>query len=468
MNRRRFLSCTAVSALATGLSVIILGAAASQTPEQRYFDWTTLPFPSEELAARRTMLATRLRAAGGGVFLTPAQKGTSEGFTFRQADTFWYLTGLEFPDAVLALDADTGRATLYAPARDARFESAARPNDFPGRPLQADATVGRRAGLDDVRPIERLGEDVAGWVKAGRALRVDPGTPEPVGRPILDPVQTWTPAIHFIAWLQQAQPEARLLSAYAEVARTRMVKSAREVDLMRRAARLAVDGIAHAARFVKAGVDERTLEAEFEAFCKRGGAQRLPFASIVKSGPNALWPWRILATHNDRRNRQMTDGEMVIFDVGCELDGYVSDTGRTFPVSGTFSAVQREILAMEVRVADALIAALRPGVTLRDAQREGARAMPEAARPYMQAGLFFGHHLGLSSGDPSLDDEPLAPGMVVTVEPWYYNHDRGISVFTEDVILITPGGRENLTGHVPRSPEGLETLMRAQKVGGPW
>ncbi|MDH4066499.1 MAG: M24 family metallopeptidase, partial [Acidobacteriota bacterium] len=66
------------------------------------------------------------------------------------------------------------------------------------------------------------------------------------------------------------------------------------------------------------------------------------------------------------------------------------------------------------------------------------------------------------------DDEPLAPGMVVTVEPWYYNHDRGISVFTEDVILITPGGRENLTGHVPRSPEGLETLMRAQKVGGPW
>jgi len=79
----------------------------------------------------------------------------------------------------------------------------------------------------------------------------------------------------------------------------------------------------------------------------------------------------------------------------------------------------------------------------------------------MQTGTFFGHHLGLSPGDPSLEDEPLAPGMVITVEPWYYNHDRQIAVFTEDVILITPQGRENLTGHVARSPDGLEALMRS-------
>ncbi|MEZ5285831.1 MAG: M24 family metallopeptidase [Vicinamibacterales bacterium] len=157
----------------------------------------------------------------------------------------------------------------------------------------------------------------------------------------------------------------------------------------------------------------------------------------------------------------MRDGELVIFDVGCELDGYVSDTGRTFPVSGRFSDEQRRILAMEVGISDALIAALGPGVTLGDAQRRGIRDMPAEARPYMQAGLFFGHHLGLSSGDPFLDDVPLEPGMIVTVEPWYYNHDRGISVFTEDVILITPDGRENLTGHVARSPDGLEALMQA-------
>ena len=121
---------------------------------------------------------------------------------------------------------------------------------------------------------------------------------------------------------------------------------------------------------------------------------------------------------------------------------------------------------MEVGVSDALIAALRPGVTLRAAQLAGAAAIPAEARPYMQTGLFFGHHLGLSSGDPSLDDAPMLPGMIVTVEPWYYNHDRDLAVFTEDVILITPAGRENLTGHVARSPEGLEAVMRRHRPAG--
>jgi Xaa-Pro aminopeptidase len=117
---------------------------------------------------------------------------------------------------------------------------------------------------------------------------------------------------------------------------------------------------------------------------------------------------------------------------------------------------------MEVAVADAVIAAMRPGVSLLDVQRIAERAIPASARPYMQTGAFFGHHLGLSSGDPFIDDVPLAPGMVITVEPWYYNHDRGTSVFTEDVILITPAGRENLTGHLARSPEALEALLRAR------
>jgi Xaa-Pro aminopeptidase len=443
------------------LGVAAVPLAAQHTPEQRYFDWTELPFPPAELAARRTALARALGATGGGVFLSPAAAGVSDGFTFRQLDTFWYLTGLEVPDSVVALDSDTGRTTLYAPLHDARFENSSRRNDFPGRPLQTDPGLGPRAGLTDLRPIAQFETDLASWVASGRTLRVDPGGPGTLAPNAGGPIQAPAPLAHFATWLAHRHPAARLASAYREVALTRMVESPAEIDLMRRSARLGVDGIAHAARFVREGVDERGLEGELEAFYKRGGAARLPFASIIKSGPNALWPWRILATHNDRRNRAMRDGELVIFDVGCELQGYVSDTGRTFPVSGRFTDDQRAILTMEVRVADAIIAAMRPGVTLGDVQRVAERAIPDDARRYMQTGSFFGHHLGLSSGDPSVDDMPLAPGMVITVEPWYYNHDRGISVFTEDVILITADGRENLTGHVARTPAGLEALMRA-------
>ena len=77
----------------------------------------------------------------------------------------------------------------------------------------------------------------------------------------------------------------------------------------------------------------------------------------------------------------------------------------------------------------------------------------------MQVGLFFGHHLGLSTGDPNLPSARLKPGMIFTVEPWYYNHDDEISVFTEDVVLVTADGCEVLSKNLPRIPADLEKLM---------
>ena len=129
-----------------------------------------------------------------------------------------------------------------------------------------------------------------------------------------------------------------------------MVKGREEIALLRQAAEITSFGIRAAARTIHSGVDERSLEAEFEVEIKRRGAQRLAFDSIIKSGPNSLWPWRILASHYDRRNRSMRNGELVIFDVGCELDHYSSDVGRTFPVSGHFSDRQRQLIEMVVNV----------------------------------------------------------------------------------------------------------------------
>ncbi|MGE3274039.1 MAG: aminopeptidase P N-terminal domain-containing protein [Vicinamibacterales bacterium] len=463
--RRRLLLAVAALALVGGGAVWVMGryrgeatAEARPTPEQRYFDWTTLPFDAGELAARRDRLRERLSAGGGGVYLAPSQRGVSEGFTFRQLDDFYYFTGLELPDSVLAIDAD-GEAIVFAPRRDARFENPSRRNDFPGRPLADDPEIARRAGIT-IEPIEALAPFLAGLAASGRTARVNPGAPGEVPRPTLTFTADWTPEQHFIAWLRATYPALTLSSAYDAVATLRMIKSNTEIALMRRAASVGATGIAHAAGFVKAGVDERTLEGELEAYYKRHGSARLGFSSIIKSGPNALWPWRILAAHAERRNRQMQDGELVIFDVGCEIGGYTSDVGRTFPVSGEFSDEQRAILEMEVAVSDALIAAMRPGVTLAEVQRAGAEAIPAEHRPYMQTGFYFGHHIGLSSGDPNLMEATLQPGMVITVEPWYYNHDRGISVFTEDDILITATGAENLTAEVPRTPDALERLLR--------
>lgn len=467
MTHRLFTVVAALGALTTAAAGAAQEGAGEPgpTPEQRFFDWTAMPFPAGVFDRRRAAVAAALRETDGGVLLVPARDGFSYGETFRQLDDFYYFTGLELPNSVLAVPAEAARAQLFVPGRDARFENPSRPNDYPGRPLGEDPELARRAGKVDVRAYGELAGAVAGWVEAGRPIWVDAGRRGAAGDPASDFVFTWSPGEALWFHLRALHPGADLRNAYEPVARLRMVKGPEEIAVLRRAARLTADGIAHAAGFIRDGVDERTLEAELEAAFKRGGSQRLAFDSIIKSGPNSLWPWRVLAAHYDRRNRAMRDGELVIFDVGCELDHYASDAGRTFPVSGRFSPRQRELVEMATAVADAVIAAVRPGRTFAELQAVAEAAIPPAERRHMQTGLFFGHHIGLAVGDPRLEERPLAPGMVFTVEPWYYNHGEGVAVFLEDDVLVTEEGCENLTASLPRSPGELEALVMAGRAG---
>ncbi|MEZ4700053.1 MAG: Xaa-Pro peptidase family protein [Rhodothermales bacterium] len=450
-----------VALFLAGLCLASPARGQSGAPEQRYFDWTDLPFADDEYDRRRQGIARQLLDAGGGMLLVPSRDGVSHGETFRQLDDFMYLTGLELPNAILVFNADAREMLLFVPDRDARFENPGRPNDFPGRPVLDDTLFAQKTGIP-MLPLAQLREVLSAWASTDRPLYVNAGAPGPITPVEVGYFAHFTPAEHLIHYLQTTYGSARLENAYAMFARVRMVKSSAEIARLHAAARLTGNAIARAAQQVKPGVTERDMEAVVEAACKEGGGQRMPFAPIVKSGPNALWPWRILAAHYNRRNRAMQAGEVVIFDVGCELGYYVSDVGRTLPVSGTFTEEQKKLLDMQRAVSDAIIAAVKPGVTFADLQQAARAATPAEALPFMQVADFFGHHIGLDAGDPSLRDAPLEAGMVFTVEPWYYNHRTGQSVFLEDVILVTEQGAENLTSYLPRTPERLEMLMKGQ------
>lgn len=445
--------------LVVSLALAPQGSRSSHTPQQTFFEWTKMPFPKEVYASRRDRMLQELGRSGGGLFLVPSRYGVSDGFTFRQLDDFLYFTGLELPDSMLVLDADRGQTSLYAPPRDARYASPSRENDFPGRTLGADPELAPRSGIERIRPFLELSDDVAKWVAEGRLLRVDFGRSGVIPEVGSDFIARSQPAEALTFHLQSRYPGVRLKNAFEDVARLRMVKGLEEIAVMRRVCDLTASAIRQTAAFVQNGVDERSLEGELEAAFKRGGGQRLGFASIIKSGPNSLWPWRILAANYDRRNRAMRDGDLVIFDVGTELDSYVSDVGRTFPVSGRFTPEQKKKLELVTKVSDAILDAVRPGITFKDLKRTALANIPEEEKPYMQAGGHFGHHIGLSSGDPALPEALLEPGMIFTIEPWYYNHDEGISVFIEDVVLVTKDGHENLTSSLPRAPEDLERLV---------
>jgi Xaa-Pro aminopeptidase len=431
------------------------------TPEQRYGDWVRrLPFRPQEYSFRRSNMIRLLRASGGGVLLVPSSDGSTHGDTFRQLEDFWYYTGLEVPNSMLVLDVEQDRALLFMPETDYRFENPGRANDFPGRPLLSDYQLRSIGGVEEYRSMEEFEGYLAQRVRERTPIRVNGGSPGALVEPelplfgSLDPLQT------MIARIRADYPQAHLVNAFEEVAMGRMIKSRYEIQRMQTAADATVQAIRAAAVRIRAGVDERTLQGVFESTCRTLGSQTIPFTPIVKAGPNSLWPWRVLAAHYDRRNRPLESDELVILDVGCEVDGYISDVGRTFPVSGRFTELQEEKLRLSTSVADAIIEAIRPGVTFTELSAVAYEAIPDDEEKYMQTPSFFGHHIGMNAGDPALPAEPLAPGMVFTVEPWYYNHDLGVSVFVEDVVLVTPEGAEVLTSGLARTPEALEALIR--------
>lgn len=396
-----------------------------------------------------------------GLVLIPSRDGISHGETFRQLDDFYYFTGLELPNSVFVLDIKNNWWAVYGPEKDLRFVSESRPNDFPGRPLISDPQIATKAGIS-LRGMEEFEALMTEKARQGATILVNNGRREGAVLKSWDYTENPTPVQIMANALNDKHKGFRFKNCHTDIAKLRMQKSASEIALMRKSTAINVKAIKAAAREIRSGVDERYLEGILEGNYKLNGANRLAFGSIVKSGPNALWPWRILATHYDRRNRKLENGDLVIFDVGCEYKYYVSDVGRTFPVSGKFSTRQREILNMEVSIADALIDYIKPGITFAELRDLAYHTIPENEKKYMQTNLFFGHHLGLSTGDPNLPEVELKAGMVFTVEPWYYNHDEQISVFTEDVILVTEDGCEVLSKDLPRTPEDLEKLMHPE------
>ncbi len=447
--------------IATILMMLIAAfQLVAQTPQQSYFEWTDLPFSKEELTQRRSNLLETLKREGkSGIVLIPARDGRSHGETFRQLDDFYYFTGLELPNSLLVMDTETNGVSIYVPEMDARFASASRPNDFPGRPLIDDLELPAKTGLT-FRNISEFAGLLDRNAEAGRSILVNNGRLGKINYASNDYIAHYSPIQILLLAIQEKHPGLQHGNIYESIAKVRLIKSSAEIEVMRKTTLINIEGIRTAGKTIKPGIDERYLEGVLEGNYKVNGAQRLAFGSIIKSGPNSLWPWRILATHYNRRNRVMEEGELVIFDVGCEYNQYVSDVGRTFPVSGRFTDRQREILAMEVKVADQFIEYVKPGITFGDLKKLSEQIIPEDAKQYMQVGLFYGHHLGLSTGDPNLPEAPLQPGMIFTVEPWYYNHDEQLSVFTEDVILVTESGCEVLSKDLPRTPEAIEALMQ--------
>jgi Xaa-Pro aminopeptidase len=229
---------------------------------------------------------------------------------------------------------------------------------------------------------------------------------------------------------------------------------------------------------------EYEIEAELLYAFRKGGAQFPAYSPIVASGANAC------VLHYVGNDARMADGDLLLIDAGCELDGYASDITRTFPVNGKFSGPQRDIYELVLAAQDAAMRETRPGKGWNEPHDAAVRTLTQGMldlgllsgtleealeketyrRFYMHR---TGHWLGLDvhdAGDYKANGDwrPLVPGMTLTVEPGLYVRPGegvpeaywNIGVRIEDDVLVTESGCEVLTFETPKSIADIEALMR--------
>lgn len=448
-------------------------------------------FPPDEFRDRWNRLFDRI---GENAVALVQGAPLARGFEYpRQTNTFYYLTGIETPHSYVWLDGRTREVTVFLPPRNEKLEKGE------GKLLSA-ATgdlVKQLVGVDYVKSTddmrgnwlrEALGKDIPTLYTP---FRPEEGYAQ--SRYELDLANTAIANDHWDGRIPREMrlvsllktrgpkpwdaPELKVKDLSPILDDLRMIKSKREIDLIRRASEIAGYGVIEAIRSTRPGVTEYQLDAAARYIFLVNGARLDGYRSITASGIE-----NINTGHYFRNTRTLEAGDLVLMDYAPDYRYYVSDIGRMWPVNGTYSAEQRELLEPILRYRDFVLERIRPGVMASQVLDEAAEAMEdwfddhpfmnkryeEAARDMVAKGSgVFSHPVGMAvhdDGDYNYRRLPLAPGMVFSVDPTLRVPEENLYLRYEDTVVVTEDGVENFTDFLASELDDLEALMRDDGV----
>lgn len=465
---------------------------------RRYHTAMNMPY-----AQRRQALARQLGEGGIAIIPTAAEqpRNRDSAFLFRHDSYFYYLTGFTEPHALLVLTGE-GTATLFCAPKDLEREIW---DGYRLGPEAAPAALGVDAAYSFAELDARLPRLLENRSQVWYPFATHPGL-----------------AARVEGWLNQVRARVRygaLCPAQQSDLCTllddmRLVKDAHEQAIMRRAAQISAGAHVRAmqcsARRLRAGqeVREYHLDAELLHEFRLHGSQYPAYGSIVAAGANAC------VLHYRADAAPVRDGELVLIDAGCELDGYASDITRTFPANGRFTGPQRALYDLVLASQDAAVTATRPGARFTDPHDATVAVLAQGlldlglldrnkagtAQDVIESRAYFqfymhrtGHWIGMDVHDCGSYVEPsevgqtserkdplsgetitnrpsriLRPGMALTIEPGLYVrpaegvpeafHNIGIRI--EDDAFVTEDGCELITRGVPVRADEIEALMR--------
>ena len=434
---------------------------------------------TSRFAERRAALARHMK---NGIAVIPTaperMRNRDSDYLYRFDSYFYYLTGFTEPGSVLILHTREGatgasetRSVLFCRDKDVERETW---EGFRWGPEAAKSEF----GFDETYSINTLDEMAPKMLANQPALYYAPGAEV-----------DWDARI--MGWLNRVRAQGRTgVTAPNEIhdVRTvldemRLFKDASEIATMRSAADISAAAHLKAMAATRPGRMEFEIEAELLYEFRRRGAQFPAYWPIVAGGANAC------ILHYRANDKRLTDGDLLLIDAGCELDGYASDVTRTWPVNGRFSPQQKDAYQLVLASQDAAFAAITPGAHWNAPHEAAVRVL---AQGFIDFGLcegtldkvietedyrrFYmhrtGHWLGLDvhdAGEYKTAGEwrALEPGMMLTVEPGCYIRpgDKvpeafwNIGIRIEDDVLVTATGYDVITRDTPKSVADIEALV---------
>jgi Xaa-Pro aminopeptidase len=414
--------------------------------------------PAAAYRARRQALAAR--AANGVVllFASTEAEGPNDLYGYRPDDNFYYLSGWAEPgSALLVAAADSGRPyteIFFLPRRNPVQEK------WTGAKLgPEDPSAAATLGFDRVKSLDELPGELTRLLPAKEAkLYTD--------IPVYDKTSNSQAPLEWLKRVNSFPLGTGFLDVRSLIASLRTAKDQGEIELIRKATDASVAAHLAAMRTIRPGISERELSALLQYEWGKRGCERPAYAPIVGSGINST----VLHYSDDSRTTQA--GETVVIDAGGEYALYATDITRTLPVSGKFSARQREIYDIVLSAQQAAIAAFQSGTS--HLLRKQSDSLYDAAYNYINThgkdlhgqplGQYFihglSHYVGLNVHDEGDYELPVGPGMVFTIEPGIYIPEEKLGVRIEDTFYVDKKGKlVNLSGALPRTADEVERAI---------
>ncbi len=434
-------------------------------------------FPHEEFAERRARIMAQIDDGVAVIQGTTERPGEQ---ALRQNNQFFYLSGVVEPWAILVIDGKAKQSTLFlGPFDERREQRRFGPGLSPGR------EAAKVTGIEAVLDRSELGNILSAIGNEGRTI-FTPFRPEVLGEASSsDPVKLWNAIKEdpwdgrvsreeaFITKLKAAAPQSKIQDLDPLVDDMRVIKSAREIAVIREATRITGLGIMEAMRDARPGMYEYELQATADFVFKKFGAYGPSYFALIATGRNTYY------SHYHKNTAVLQDGDLVQLDYAPDYKYYQSDITRVFPANGKFTPRQREYYNISLRLYRALLTSIKVHVAPRDIIKEAVVKMDgimasfpftdskikEAATAYVERYRNsdrnrLGHAVGMAVHDvQGTPRETLEPGMVFTIEPAMRIEDEHVGIRIEDIILVTESGYENLSEFVPIEIDAIEKLM---------